>query len=190
MILNRNFLRFCRSIFIYRCGYILCDIYQYRTGASALCNIKCFAQGICQILNVLDNKPMLCNRHGNACNIHFLKGILSQHGKCNICRNRYHRHRIHICRCNTRNQIGGAGATGRHTYTYLTCCTSISISGMRCSLLVRSQNMSDFIAMLVQGIINIQDRTSGISENGIHSLFLQTLYYDFRTVQLHDKSPP
>jgi hypothetical protein len=44
-----------------------------------------------------------------------------------------------------------------------------------------SQYMIDLIGILIQGIVNIQDRSARIAEDGIHSLFQKAFYDDFST---------
>ena len=39
------------------------------------CCLLYTSNGICQVFNFLYNKVMFCNRHGNACNIYFLKAV-------------------------------------------------------------------------------------------------------------------
>ena len=46
------------------------------------------------------------------------------------------------------------------------------------SLFVGGKNMGDLVLMLVESIINIQDRAARISEHGVHTLLLQALYQD------------
>ena len=48
--------------------------------------------------------------------------------------------------------------------------------------------MANLICMPVKLVVNIQNRSAGIPENGIHALLLQTFNQDLGTVQFHTSS--
>ena len=129
--------------------YILGHINKHRTGPSAFCNVKGSPNSRSQFFHILNNIIMLCNRHGNSGNIYLLKGISSQQGLSYISRNGNHRNRIHIGRCNSRNQVGRTRSGGCHTYAYLSRSTGISVRRMGSSLLMGGQNMGYLIAVFI-----------------------------------------
>ena len=93
------------GIFISSCCHIFCHINQYRTRTSALGNVKCLAECVCQHCDVFYNKAVFCNRHNDSCNIYFLERISSKKWFANIRRDCHNRNGIHISCSNTCNQI-------------------------------------------------------------------------------------
>ena len=173
--LYRRILTDCRR-------HILCDVDQNRARSSALCDLKCLAQRRRQILNILYDIAVLCDRHCHTGNVNLLKGVLSEHRKRYVRRNCHDRHGVHVGCRNSRHQICRAGAAGRHADTDLSRRPRIAVSRMCSSLLVGSQYMPDLTAVLVERVIDIQYRAAGIAEDGIYALLLQALHNNFGTV--------
>jgi len=98
---------------------------------------------------------MFGNRHGNTGNIHFLKRVLSQHGKGYIRRNRHHGDGIHIGSGNPCNKICGTGAAGSQTDSHLSRSSCIAVSRVGRSLFMGGQHMKDFSLVFIQGIIDV-----------------------------------
>src|SRR5699024_12390502 len=74
------------------------------------------------------------------------------------------------------------------TYTDFSRCPGITVRRMRRTLLMRSQDVTDLVLVLIQRIIYIQNRTARISEYGIHTLLFSTFYYNFCSCKLHCSS--
>lgn len=51
------------------------------------------------------------------------------------------------------------------------------------ALLVRGQDMGNFILVFIKCIVNIENRSSRISEYRVYTLFFQALNYDFCSCQ-------
>ena len=131
---------------------------------------------------------MLCDRHCDATDIHFLERIQTQKISGNIACYRHHRHRIHIRGGYTCNKVGGTGTRSRKNDTRPARCTRIAVSRMAGSLFMRGDNVSDPVGILIECIIDIQHCTARIAENGVNALFYETFNNNFRTVKLHNKS--
>ncbi len=180
-----------RQLRLYGCvfaegrSHVLGYVHENRAGTSGSRDMEGFAKGIRQDAHVFYNIAVLCDGHGHACDVHFLEGVLSQHGQCYVGGNRHHGNGIHVGCGNARHQIGGAGAAGGQADSHLSCGSCVAVSRMCRPLFMRGEHMKNFILMFIQGIIYIEDRSPGIAEYCIHALFLQTFYDDFRSCQLH-----
>lgn len=98
---------------------------------------------------------MFGDRHGDPCNIDFLKAVFSKQGNPYITGNRYDRNGIHIGRCNSCHQIRCPRATGRQTHSHPAGCSCIPVCRMRRTLFMGSQDMPDFITMLIESVVYI-----------------------------------
>jgi hypothetical protein len=58
------------------------------------------------------------------------------------------------------------------------------------TLFMAGQDMPDRIPVLVQGIVDVEYRSTGKSEHGIDTLFLEASDDDFCSVQLHANYSP
>ena len=178
---DRNRTRLNRSLrlkFADSRGDILRDINQNRTWAVALCDFKRLTDGICQLGNVAHDEVMLGNRHGDAGNIDLLEAVASNQRGADVAGDGNHRNGVHVCGRDAGDQIG-CTRTGRSEYnTNLTGCACIAICRMGSALLMRRQDMTDAVRILVQLIINIQNCTARIAENRIGTLLEQCLDED------------
>ena len=120
----------------------------------------------------------------NACDINFLEGIFSKKGSSNITGNCYHRNRVHTRGGNSGYQVGCTWAGSCQTHADLSCCTGVTVCCVGSSLLMGSKYMFNFITVSVKGVINVQNSSAWISENGIHALLQQTFYDDLRSCKL------
>ena len=119
---------------------------------------------------------MLGNRGGNAYNICFLKGVLANVWIAYLTSKAYHWNRIHIGCSNTCNQIGSTRARGSKADSYLASGSGITVCSVHSTLLVRGQNMIYFILIFIKAVVNVEYLTSGVAENGVHSLLDQRFY--------------
>ena len=178
-----NQIRFFFLIFTLCSGHILGNIYQHRPGSSALCDRKRLADGVGQFGHILYNETMLGDRHRHPGDIHFLESILAQPGKGYICRDRYQRNTVHIRCSDTGYQVGRSRSGSCHTYTHFAGRSRITVCRVCRALLMTGQHMVDLIGMLIQLIINIQDRTARITEYSIHALLFQAFDHDLGSGQ-------
>ena len=149
---------------------ILRNIDQHRPRSSSLSNAKSLSDCFCKLCYIFDNIAVFCHRHYNACDINFLEGILSKKGSSNITGNCYHRNRVHTRGGNSGYQVGCTWAGSCQTHADLSCCTGVTVCCVGSSLLMGSKYMFDFITVSVKGVINVQNSSAWISENGIHAL--------------------
>ena len=124
---------------------------------------------------------MLGDRHGDSVDIDLLEGILAQQGKGHVAGDGNDRNTVHIGSCDSGHQVGGSGAAGRHADADFSGRPGVSVGGVGSALLVGCQIVMDFVSVFVKSVIYIQDRTAGIAEHCVNTLFKQALNDDIRT---------
>ena len=157
---------------------VLGNIHQHRAFSSFVCQPEGFPDGVGQLIHVFDNVIVLGDGHGHAGDVHFLKAVQSQQIAGHVAGNGHYRNGIHIGGGNAGDQIGGAGAGSGDAHAYPSGSPGIAVCCVGCTLFMGGFNMANLVAVLVQGIINIQDCAAGIPEYGIHALFQQALHDD------------
>ena len=165
------FLRLFRMELRGICGNILSYVNQYRPRSSAFRDFKGLPQGIRKNVDILDDIAVLCNRHRNAGDIHLLEGILSQKRQGYVCRNRDQRNRIHIGGSDSRYQIRRSRPRGRKADSHLSRRSGVAVRRVGCPLLMGGQIVRNLLT-IIESVINIQDRSTGIAEHRINALLL------------------
>lgn len=90
--------------------HVAWNIHQHGAGAIARGNGKSLGNHAQQFFNGAHNKVVLGGRNGHAVDVHFLKGIGTDHAQGHLPRNADQRHGIHARIGERRERIGGAGA--------------------------------------------------------------------------------
>ena len=162
-------------VFILRHLHVLGNVDEDRPRSARFRYRKRLAQGVRQILDFINEIIMLGNGQGYARNIDFLKAVFSDKRTRHVARNRHHRDTIQHCRGNTRNEVGRAWTARRDTYAYLARRAGIPVRSVRRALLVRRQYVIDFILVLVQRVVDIDNLTAGIPEYVGYALLNQGL---------------
>ena len=132
---------------------------------------------------------MFGHGHGNARDVHFLKTVAPQICESDVARNGDEGDAVHVRGGDARHEIGRARTRSCEAHAHLSADARVAVRGVRGALFVRSQNVAD-TAVPIQSVVNIQNAASGISENGVDVLFLQTAYDNIRSAQFHDKKLP
>ena len=170
-----------RLIFAFRARNILGDVDQDRAGTACSGNCKGIADGLGQVVDVLDDPAVLGHRHGDSVDIDLLEGVLAQKGQGHVAGDRDHGDTVHVCSGDTGDQIGRAGAAGGEAYAHLSGGARIAVRRVGGALLMGCQIMIDLVSLFIKCVIYIQDRTAGISEHCIHTLLEQAFDDDIRT---------
>ena len=117
-----------------------------------------------------------------------LEAVQAQEIPGHVAGNGHHRHGIHIGCGDACHQVGGAGAGGGDAHPYPAGSPGITVCRMGRGLLVGRFNMADFVAVLIEGVINIQHCPAGVAEHGIYALLQQAFHDNIRTVALHNEN--
>ena len=86
-------------------GDVLGDINENRALSAVVCDKESAADGLSQLTNVLYDKVVLGNGHGDACDIHLLEGVKTQQACADISCDSHHRNAVHVCGCDSGNKV-------------------------------------------------------------------------------------
>ena len=166
-------------------GDILGDIDQNRAGTAGPGDGKGVSDGLCQVIDILDDPAVLGHGHGDAVDVDLLEGILAQQGQGHVAGDGHHGHTVHIGGRDAGHEIGRTGAAGRHADADFAGGPGIAVRRVGSTLFVGGQIVMDLVAVFIKRVIYVQDGTAGITENGIHALLQQALDDDIRTCHFH-----
>jgi hypothetical protein len=183
MLLDRHIL-----VVALRLRDILRDIDEDRTRTSRAGNQEGLAHDICELMDILHDTVPLRDRLRYARDIDFLEGVLAEKLGRDVAGDRNDRRRVHIGRGDAGREVRAAGARRREAHADLAGRTGIAVSGMHGTLLVAHEIVVN-LGRLVQDVVDVENRSSGISEDGIASLLLETLDEYLGTCELHASSP-
>ena len=111
--------------------------------------------------------------------INLLETVLSDHSSSDVAGDGHNGDRVQHGSSNTSDKVRGTRAGSGKDNTHLSGGAGVSVCRMTCVLLMGGQDMVDTILAVVDGIIDIQHCSSGISEDVSDSLVDQGLYEDF-----------
>ena len=166
-------------VFIQSCLNILRNVYEDRSRTTGFCNAERFPNGWSEVFNLLNKGVVLGNRHGN---IHFLEAIPSNQRVRNIASDGNQRNGVQISRCDTSDQIGCTWAGSCDDNANFSGCSGVAVCCVGSTLFMCGNNMMNAIACKVQSIIDVDDLTARITENGCRTLFNQCFNDNLCTV--------
>ena len=156
--MNQLSIIYTRIFFFIFCNFrsnILRNIDQHRARSSCLGNAECLSNCLCKLCYIFNDKTVFCDRHCNSCNVDLLETVFSKQWNSNITCDCNNRNRIHICCCDSCYKIRCPRSACCKADTYFSCSSRISVSCVCCSLLMRSQDMTDLITVFIKLIIYI-----------------------------------
>jgi len=157
-------------IFCHIGRHVLRNINEHRSWPSPSRNAKCSADRIRKLIYILYNIVMLCDRHSDASDINLLETIFSKERDSYVTGDGHHRNGIHVGCGNSGHQVCGSRSTCGKAYPHFSCRSGIAVCRMGRPLLMGSQDMADFILVLIQCIVHIEDSAARISEHCIYTL--------------------
>ena len=157
-------------------GDVLQEVDQDGAGTAAGGHGECLTHHVGDLVGIAHQEGCLGDGHGDAGGVNLLEGVLTQQVFTHVAGDEHHGRGIQISGGNTGGQVGGTGSGGGETNAYLAGRTGITVGCMGSALLVGGQDMTDLALIAVELIIQVQDRTAGITENGIDVLLQQTLH--------------
>ena len=153
--------------------YILCYVDGYDTGTSRPRDIERFLYNARNIVDVLDEIVVLCDRGRDADNIRLLERILADIRIGHLSRDADHRNGVHVRRRDARHEIRRSGTRGRKGDADLARGSGIPVRRMRRALLMAREDVRKF--HLVYFIVECEDGSPRIAEDDLNSLGLQAL---------------
>ena len=148
------------------------DIDEYGARATGLRQIERVAERAGQLFGILQQVTVLDDGHRDAHDVRFLKGIRADDGLRHLAGDDNERDAVHVRRGDAGHRIRGARAGRDNDDTGLAGSARIAIRLMRCALFVTGEHMVNLLR-IVQGIVDLDGLSSGITEHGVHTLGLQ-----------------
>jgi len=153
---------------------ILGQINKYRAWTTGAGDVEGLAQRGNQVFGVFDQIIMFGAGAGDTDDIHLLEGIIADQGSGNLAGEDDHGDGIHICGGNRCDAIGCAWAGGEQGDPDFAGHSGQTVCRMDCALFVADKNIGD--VGIHQGVIEVNDRASGETENNFYSFFLKAAY--------------
>src|SRR5699024_2852317 len=150
--------------------YILWKIDQYRTGSSCAGNIKGFFDNTSQIFTSPYSNAVFGNTSGNAYDVYFLEGIISNQVSGYLAGEAYQGNTVVIGGGESCHQVAGSGTAGYQTDTYFSCGSCISVCFMHQRLFVPGKYDVN-AALFVKFIADVDGAGSRVSEENFYALF-------------------
>ena len=155
------------------CLGILCEIKDYRSRTTRLCNIERASHSPRNILRTTNLIVPLRYWLGNAHNVNLLKGICSEHSSSHLSADNDDRCRVDHSISHTSNGVHSTRTRSNDTASNLSAYTSIALSGMNRSLLVTNEYVIKSFLMVIQSIECWHNSTTRITEQRLYALMLQ-----------------
>ena len=171
-------------------GNILRDVDQHRTRTSGSGNAERIAHGVRQLLHIAHNEIVLGDRHGDAGDIDLLEGVSADEARADVAGDGDHRDGVHISRCDAGDEVGRARAARCEAHADLAGGTGIAVRRMSRALFMCRQNVMNAVAVFIKCVVDIEDRTARVAENGVNALLYERVNQNLRTVLYHAKPPP
>ena len=166
-------------------GDVLGDVHQDGALAAALGDAEGRPHGVGQVLYTADGEVVLGDGHGDALDIGFLEAVPAQKVGGDVAGESHHRHTVHIGGGDAGDQVGGARAAGGQHHAGAAGGTGIAVGRVGRALLVGGQDMGNAVRIFVQFVVQVEHRTPGVAEDGVHPLLTEHLDEDLRTVEQH-----
>ena len=163
---------------------ILGQVHEDRPGATGARKIEGLADGLGQVAHVLHQKIVFGTGTGDAHDIDFLEGVVTDELRGDLSREDDQRNGITVGCGYARNGIGGAGSGSDQTAPNLAGGTGIAISRVHSPLFMPHQNMLQF-RMPRQLVININHSTARVTEQYINTFFFKGFKENLRTCEFH-----
>ena len=121
---------------------ILREVDQDRAGASFGGQAKCLGKDGRDVFGRLELECAFGDRPDHADHVHFLEGLRADRGAGDLARQGDHGHTVHIGRCQSGQQIGGARTAGRHTHADATCSPRVAVGRVGGVLFVADEDVA------------------------------------------------
>ena len=137
--------------------------------------------------------------HGDAGDVHLLEGVLAQGLLGHVAGDEDDGGGVHVGGGDAGNQVCRSRAAGGKAHPHLPGGPGVAVGGVGGPLLVGREDVVDFVLVVVQLVIEVQDGPAGIPKDGVHLLLQQALHdgrgcSDFQTLSLlvvkRSRKPP
>ena len=163
------------------------DVHEHRAGPPGVGDEKRFAHGARNIFGSGDDHVVLRDRHGDAGDVDFLKGVGAEKFAADLAGDADDRRRIEHRGGNAGDHVRCAGAGSRHGHADAAGGARITVGHVRGALFVTHQNVVEL--GFAERVVHRKNRASRIAENVPHAESRERFAENFRTGQLHSVLP-
>ena len=164
-------------------GNVFRDIYHHRAGTASAGNVKSFFQRHRQVARIFDEEVVLDDGARDADGVALLECIQTDSRCGHLAGDDHHRDAVHVGGGNAGDGVGHAGAGSDQGHADVAGGARIAVSGVHCSLLMAHQYVLHGV-LLVQGIVNIENRATRIAPDVLHAFSLQGFDENFSSHEL------
>ena len=162
--------------------HVLRNVDDDRARSAGAGDVEGLLQRDGQVAHVLDQEVVLDDRAGDADGVALLEGIEADRGGRHLAGDHHHRDRVHVGGGDAGDRIGHAGAGGDQGHADIAGGTRIAVGRMDRRLFVADQDVLDRL-LLVQRVVDVQDRAAGIAPDELDAFGLKAAHEDFRAVE-------
>ena len=159
--------------------HVLGNVDQHRPRAAALGDVEGLVQGAGQVGHVAHQDVVLGGRSGDADGVALLEGVGADQVGGHLAGEDHERHRVHQRIDDAGHRIGGPGAGSDEHHARLARGPRIALGRMHRALLVAHEHVAQ-PRLMVQRVVDRQDRAAGIAEQRLDALIDQRPHDDLR----------
>ena len=127
---------------------------------------------------------MLRDGERDARDVELLEGVGADHAVADVARDGHEGDGVEVGRRDSRDEVRGARARGGDDDARAAGRASVAVRSMAGVLLVRRLDVVDLLGVVVEGIVDVEHRTAGVPEDGVHSLVYETPDQDLGSGEL------
>ena len=161
------------------------DVDEDGAGAAAAGEGEGVSHDVGELLHVAHHVGELRDGHRDAGDVDLLKGVLANETLGDVAGDEHHGRGVHIRRRDAGGEVCCAGAGRGEAHADLSGAAGIAVGRVGRALLVGCEDVGDFVVVIVERVVHVQDRSAGIAEDGIHALLEQTLEQDLCAGHFH-----
>ena len=117
-------------------------------------------------LNTSYGKVVLDDGAGDTGDVNLLKTVPAEQGNCHVAGDGDKGDTVKISVGDAGDKVGGSGTACGNDHTGFACDPGETVGGVGGVLFMGAEHMVETVGVFVQFVIDGQDRTAGISENG------------------------
>ena len=160
---------------------VLGHVDEHGAGAIGLGNAERLANGVSQFLDRLHEIVVLRDGQRDARDVDLLEGVGADEGVGHVARDSNERGGVKVGSGDASHKVGGTGARGGNDDADLAGGAGITVGCVGGSLLMGGQDMVNLVLILKDGVVNVNDLASGITEDRLAALLNERADDDVRS---------
>ena len=154
------------------------NVHHHGAWTAGTGNMESFFQRRSQVTHILDEEIVLDDGTRNTHGVALLESIQANRWRGHLAGNDDHGNGVHVGRGDAGDGIGQARAGSDQRHTHVACGAGVAVGSMHSRLFVAHQHVLNGV-LLVQRIVDVEHRTTGVAPDVLHVFGLQGLDEDF-----------